>query len=162
MLVTIIFGLVGVGVFMLYLKLAKGVLVTLLMLVLFVIIMVALFSLKLTLLSYIAPKMIEENMRIKHCLKEFFKTGSNAFWRTFSNSIIVVLTIVAGNAFFGIFTLFAGLTLTIPASMVLVSIFMVTNYYTLSGKKYYLSANLIVEPSAVKEKEPTKGKFGKF
>ena len=130
----------------LYLKLSHGILLTMVMLFLFVAIIVFILSIKLTFLSNIAPKMIEENKPFRKCFASAFRQKSGRFWRTFSNAVICILTIISVNLFFGLFTVFVGLIISIPASMVFKAVFMMTDYYTRTGKKYYISSNLIVEP----------------
>lgn len=140
-------------IFGLYLKFAKGIVLTIILLMLLVAIVVAVFSFKLTFLSHIVSRMVEEPISTRKCVAKAFKVPSTHFWRTFSGAIIINLTIIAANLFFGVFTVFAGLLLTIPASMVLTALFMMTNYYNHNGKKYYLTPSLIVEPIVVETKD---------
>jgi hypothetical protein len=77
------------------------------------------------------------------------------FSRVFSNAIIIVLTIIVTNVIIGIFTVGAGLFIVIPASMVLVVNFELVSYYTITKQRYYLSPQIIVDPS-ISADEPIK------
>ncbi len=153
MTIDLAFGVVEILLFVAYLALADGVFLTVILLITFLVLVVFLESLKLTLLSSFAPLMIEENYSAIKAFKHSFKFGALNFGRTLSNSIIVIITIMAINIFFGVFTIGVGLFITIPATAVFISIFMVTNYYTMEGKRYYLTDSLIVEPKVLREKE---------
>lgn len=140
-------SLVLILVFYLYLKLSHGVMLTIIFLILLVSIIVMISSLKLVVLSKLAPRMISTGVGLNKAIYLSTKNRTKQFWRSLSNAIILVLTIIAVNIFFGLFTFFVGLIITIPASMVFVAIFMETNYFTTSGEKFYLTQNLIVEPT---------------
>lgn len=152
LLIGAVTDLIILGFLLVYLKLASGIILTIVLLLVFMAILVFLRSFKLTLLGLIVSKMIEEDKSIKRSQDELIKLSARAFWRSFSNAVIVVLTIIALNLFAGVFTILAGLIVTIPLSMVFKCIFMITNYYTISGKKYYLNENLIIEPKILDEK----------
>ena len=86
--------------------------------------------------------------------KNPFKTAYRAyksqkdFSKVFSNAIILVLTIIIVNVIIGVFSVGAGLFITIPASMVLVVIFELISYYTTTKQRYYLSPTIIVDTTA--------------
>lgn len=67
------------------------------------------------------------------------------YLKVFSNGIIIVLTIIVTNAIIGVFTVGAGLLITLPASMVLSVIFELVSYYTINKCRYYLSPTIIVD-----------------
>ena len=71
-------------------------------------------------------------------MKHFFKiTGS---------SIIIILTAILVNGVIGLFTFFAGLCITIPATCVLMCIFKVVTFLNINGNRYYLSSSIIYNP----------------
>lgn len=152
MLFDIVFFAFSGLIFCLYLKLADSVLLALILGFVFLTLLVGLEAFKLSLFSNFAPLMIEENKRTGKAFKLSLKCAFKSFGRTFSNCVIVVITIIAVNMFFGIFTIGVGLILTIPTSQVFVGIFMDINYYTTHGKRYYLSENLIAEPKIKNQK----------
>lgn len=69
------------------------------------------------------------------------------FWKSFSISIIVTLTIIFVNGFIALFTFFSGLIVTIPASFVLVATYNLVTYFNTTGTRYYLSNSLIYNPA---------------
>ena len=74
-----------------------------------------------------------------------------------SNFVVIVLLIFAVNVAAAVFTLGAGLLITIPASYVLIIGFEFVNYYDREGLKYFLDDNTIV--CTAKEKPKTKEDF---
>lgn len=69
------------------------------------------------------------------------------FWKLFSMSIVVSLTIIFVNSFIGVFTFFAGLIVSIPATFVFLAIYYLVVYLNIKGERYYLSSNLIYNPT---------------
>ena len=69
------------------------------------------------------------------------------FAKVFSNAIIVTITIFFVNIFLGVFTVGAGLIITLPTSMVFICIFNLTSYFGSCGERYYLSETVIVNNS---------------
>lgn len=151
LLIDLAFSIVIVLLFCLYLALAKGVLLTVLLVVIFLTITVVLLSLKLVLTSSFAPLMVEEKLPVLKAFRKGVKINFSNFGRTLSNAIILILTILFVNVFLGVFTIGVGLFITLPATAVILSIFMVINYYTITGRRYYLTESLIVEPKTTTE-----------
>ena len=102
------------------------------------------YALQISVYNGLAAEQISHN---KHPFKSVLKTYSSSkeLLKIFSNAIIVVVTIIVVNVIIGIFTVGAGLFITIPASMVLVVIFELISYYTQTKQRYYLSATVIVD-----------------
>ena len=72
-----------------------------------------------------------------------------------STCILMKLTIVVSNGFVGIFTFFAGLILSIPATAVLQSVGFTVLYCNKTGQRYYLGNSFIFNPVkyAIKQDE---------
>ena len=68
------------------------------------------------------------------------------FWKILSISIILILTIIFVNGFIALFTFFAGLIVTIPATFVLIATYNLVTYFNLNGTRYYLSSTIIFNP----------------
>lgn len=102
------------------------------------------YALQISIYNGLAVEQISKN---KNPLKSVFKTYSSVkeLLKIFSNAIIVVLTVVVVNVIIGIFTVGAGLFITVPASMALVVIFELISYYTQTKQRYYLSSTIIVD-----------------
>ncbi len=93
--------------------------------------------------NFAAEKIINGNGAIKSVTSAF--NNGKDYWRVFSNGIIVVLTIIVVNAVIGVFTVGAGLLITVPASMVLSVIYELVSYYCVRNQRYYLSPSIIVD-----------------
>ena len=104
-------------------------------------------ALQIAMYNSVAIEMISNNTNPFRAIFKSYKTIKD-FMRVFSNAIVVVLTIVFANIIIGIFTLGAGLLLTIPASMVLVVTFELVSYYGGVGQRYYLSPTIIVDSTS--------------
>ena len=105
------------------------------------------YAIQITIYNNLAVEQI--NTR-KNPFKSLFKAYKHRkdVAKAFSNAIIVVLTILLINVIIGVFTVGAGLVITIPASMVLVVIFELVSYYTITKQRYYLSPTIIVDTTA--------------
>lgn len=102
------------------------------------------FALQLSLYNAIAVEMISNRTNPFRAILKGYKCNKD-FFRVFSNAIIIVLTIIISNVIVGIFSLGAGLLITLPASFVLVTIFELVSYYGNIGQRYYLSPTIIVD-----------------
>ena len=104
------------------------------------------YALQITVYNNLA---IEQIANRKNSLKSAFRgyKSQKDFAKVFSNAIIVVVTVLLINIIIGIFTVGAGLFITVPASMVLVVIFELISYYTTKQQRYYLSPTIIVDTS---------------
>ena len=68
------------------------------------------------------------------------------FLKNISSSLILYLTITVVNGFVLVFTFFAGLLVSIPASFVLMAFYYIVSYLNASGQRYYLSDTIIYNP----------------
>ena len=68
------------------------------------------------------------------------------FWKLLGQSIVILLTVILINGVISIFTFFAGILFTIPATMMLICIFKIITYLNLSENRYYLSDSVIYNP----------------
>lgn len=98
---------------------------------------------------------VEQITKRSNPFKSAFKTfkSQKGFSKVFSNAIVTVLTIIVVNTIIGIFTVGAGLFITIPASMALVVIFELVSYYTVTQQRYYLSPTIIVDTTVAGKTE---------
>ena len=102
------------------------------------------YSLQLATCHNCAVSIIETGrLPFKSILNAF--SSFKEFGKVFSNAIIVVLTIMVVNLAIGLFTIGAGLLITVPASMCFAAIFQLISYYNLAKQRYYLSSNIIVD-----------------
>ncbi len=155
MVYQIPFALLKLVTLYVYFSLAKSSLSIIFGLFFVILILVLLSSIEITLFSSMAGKMLDKGGNAS-AFKAFF-SGSpvifKQFARIFSNSIIVVLTLLLVNLFLGIFTLGVALLITLPASMVFVAIFQLTAYFGAKGERYYLTETTIASPVKDKTQE---------
>lgn len=146
LLVSIPFWLLGFGFFYMYLLLAKSFISSILLLSPLLLLWMLLGALHITVLSGVMPAMVNETVSLKKSFARGFEVGAHDFGRIFSNAFVLVLLIFLVNLVFGVFTLGAALVLTVPLSLVAVSIYQLVVYYTCSHRRYYIADNMIVEP----------------
>ncbi len=107
-----------------------------------VIIIAVMQSIKLTVACFWMPAMTAD----RKSLKEALKTNSlmkGQFWKTFSVYLVLVYLIFVLNALSVTCTFGSGLILTIPASFALLLTFQYVNYYTILGRKYFITYDTI-------------------
>lgn len=119
---------------------------------LLIILYTLIYAVHITLYNNFAVAQITAN---KNPFKTAFKGYKNRkdFFKVFSNAIVIVLTIIVLNVVLGVFTVGAGLLISIPASMALVVIFELVSYYTTNKQRYYLSPTIIVDTQIAGEIE---------
>ncbi|MBQ7453292.1 MAG: hypothetical protein IJS68_03395 [Clostridia bacterium] len=157
LLFDIVFVILEGLLFCLYLIFSKGVFLTMLLLAVFVAISIVLMSLKTTILASFAPLMVEERKTATKALKMSGKMTNKAFARTLGGAIVLNLTVLFVNVFFGVFTIGVGLLISLPATTVIIAIFKTINYYNTEGKRYYLTETIIVEPKKIEKTFENKG-----
>jgi len=111
-------------------------------------IIILISSAQISVFSGMATKMIETNGNIS-AFKAFGKgavVSLKKFNRIFSNAIIVILSIIFVDFLLGLFTLGAGLLISVPASMLFIAIFSQIAYFGAKGERYYLTSTTIVNP----------------
>ncbi len=140
------FAIVKFGIICIYVKFATNLVMTIVLLSLMSLLFLAIEALRITIFSCFAGYTIDTG---KNPFKGFFKSVGvlgKSFGRVFSNAVAVILTIIFINSFIGLFTVLSGLLITVPASMVFCAIFYQVVFYSVQGKRYYLTNTLIVNP----------------
>ena len=155
---SIIYDLaVGVGMFFLLFYLLSSVIYFFVSLFLFVTIVLVSVIIKMTFTCDWLPALIRGKKGQLGSLKYTFSQKGKGTMNVASNFVAIVLLIFAVNVAAAVFTLGAGLLITIPASYVLIIGFEFVNYYEREGLKYFLDDNAIV--CTDKEKPKTKEDF---
>lgn len=155
---SIIYDLaVGVGMFFLLFYLLSSVIYFFISLFLFVTIVLVSVIIKMTFTCDWLPALIRGKKGQLGSLKYTFSQKGKGTMNVASNFVVIVLLIFAVNVAAAVFTLGAGLLITIPASYVLIIGFEFVNYYDREGLKYFLDDNTIV--CTAKEKPKTKEDF---
>ena len=155
---SIIYDLaVGVGMFFLLFYLLSSVIYFFVSLFLFVTIVLVSVIIKMTFTCDWLPALIRGKKGQLGSLKYTFSQKGKGTMNVASNFVVIVLLIFAVNVAAAVFTLGAGLLITIPASYVLIIGFEFVNYYDREGLKYFLDDNTLV--CTAKEKPKTKEDF---
>jgi len=102
-------------------------------------------SLKLTLFTNWVPAMIEGGMGNKEAFSYGFTSKVKYRMKMFSTYLITLYIIVVINVLFGICTLSSGLLITVPASFLFLTCLQFVNFYTIEGKKYFVTQYKIAE-----------------
>lgn len=121
---------------------------------LIMLVFVVLTALRYTIISMWAPRVVIEGKGIFQSFKVSAATTFKNFLSIFSTFIVSWILIIAFNVFAGLFTLGAGLLISIPTSMLFVSILNMTVYYGKNGKRYYVDNNVITPPCLSQEEKP--------
>ena len=99
---------------------------------------------KLTLTSMWLPAMTADNAPLKEAVKSWNKVDKKLRGGIFSTYLISIYMIVVVNVIGAISTVGSSLILTLPASYFFFICLQYVNYYTLTGKKYFLTHERIV------------------
>ena len=138
--------IVKLGIIFFYMAMAKGLLLTIVMLSVTMLLFILVEALRITMFTCFAGYTIDSG---KNPFKSFFKSVTivgKSFGRVYSNVVAVIISIVFVNSFVGLFTVLSGLLVTVPASMVFCAIFYQVVYFSMQGRRYYLTNSLIVNP----------------
>ena len=101
-------------------------------------------ALKLTLTSTWMPSMTADGYTLKQALLSWKNVKKKLRSGVFSTYLVSIYMIVAFNVILGISTFGSALVLTIPSSFFFLICLQYVNYYTLTGKKYFINYEQIV------------------
>ena len=142
---TLPFAILKMLIIFTYLKFATSPLSIILGLFLSSMILIMVYAIEISIFVGHAPTMLEKNGEIS-AFKAFLQGNKVVFKnyaKVISNSIVVALSIIVLNIFLGVFTIGAGLFITIPMSIVFKSIFELASYLGSKGERYYVAENTI-------------------
>ena len=141
------FDLIIAVCLILFLKFISGTLTIIFGLFIFIAIFIVITSIKISLFTPFATVMIEKQYPPFKAFMIGNKKIKKSFTRVFSNAIVAIMTLIVANLFLGVFTVGAGLLITIPATLVFICILNLTSYLGASGERYYLTDTIIVNSS---------------
>lgn len=101
-------------------------------------------AIKLTLTSMWLPSMTADEVSIKKAVKGWGMVDKKLRGGIFSTYLISIYMIIIVNVIGAISTIGSSLILTLPASYFFLICLQYVNYYTLTGKKYFLTHERIV------------------
>ncbi len=103
-------------------------------------------SCKLTVFSHFTGNVIANNLNPFSAFWTSFKLEMKHFWKIMGYSVVINLTAILINGVISIFTFFAGVLFTIPATCVMLCIFKIVIFLNINGNRYYLSNSVIYNP----------------
>lgn len=145
---SIPFFVLYIGIVLLYSIFAKNWLVSIILFPILILIILFIFSLKCTVFSCFSCEIINNPKR--HTWRNLVKAVSkvkHGFWAYFSNYACMSLTVLLVNVFGAIFTLGAGLFVSIPATIVWLVSVNLTVYYVSEKRRFYVADNVIIDPN---------------
>ena len=115
---------------------------------------VILFAFRLVFFACFAPNIVINDYNTFASLAKGVKLGFKHFMYNYATAAGMVLAILCFNMFFALFSFGAALTLTLPATLVLIAVFDMVIFYSSTGMYYYISAtNIQDETKGVKKLE---------
>lgn len=143
---TFPFSVLNFVLIMLYVSIAKSILSALIGLVALSALTIFVQSLKLAIFANYTGRVISEPQNLFKAFAKSSRDVFKKFWKSLSTSIILHLTIVVVNGFVLVFTFFAGLFVSVPATFVLIAFYYIVSYLHANGERYYLSDTIIYNP----------------
>lgn len=113
----------------------------------------ALVALEQAFVSMLLPALIAGGMRFREAFRFAFRRGRKEFTRTYLGYFSAVYVIVVVNAAAAVFTLLTGLLFSVPLTYLFLVNLQFVNFYTLSGRKYYIDYDNIVVPKQLRKEE---------
>lgn len=96
-------------------------------------------ALKLTFTNLWMPAMTVDNKPLFEAVRYANKREKKQRWKIFSTYLVTVYIVIIFNVMAAIFTFGSALLITVPASYFLFICEQYVNYYTMKGKKYFLT-----------------------
>ncbi len=121
------------------------------------VIIVFLYSLKFTLTVEWLPSLIHGKLNNRQAIAYTLNKKNKKFAGTLSTAVVLILIIFALNVAAALFTLGAGLLITIPASQLILTSYEFVNYFDATKQKYFVDEYTIIGPK--KETPVTREEF---
>ena len=100
-------------------------------------------ALKLTLTSMWLPAMASDNMSVRQAMRFGGKSQKKQWNKVYSTYIVTVYVVIILNVVAAVCTFGSALLVTVPASYFLFICEQFVNYYTVQGKKYFITYDRI-------------------
>ncbi|MBO7377939.1 MAG: hypothetical protein J6U35_03580 [Clostridia bacterium] len=106
-----------------------------------------------TFFSNFLPSILRKKRGVFSALKESFVLGAKHFGTLYMQYVSVTIIMLYLNVSVAVFTLGAGVFLSIPVSCVFISCLKLVNYYNIKKKKYYIDYDNIVVPLELRSED---------
>ena len=135
---VIIWAIISVGMKVLSVTLIKIFIIAILFLVF--------AAVKFTFTTDWLPALINGKMKQRAAIAYTFSRKGKRTASVLSNSLVLTLIVIALNVAAGIFTLGAGLLLTLPASSLILTTYCFVNYFDRNKQKYFVDEYTVIGP----------------
>jgi len=129
-----------------YLAFARTILSALIGLIFLSTITMIVESIKIAIFAHYTGLVVSGETNMFKAFGKSFGIVFTNFWKNIATSIILHITIVVVNGFILVFTFFAGLLISIPATFVLMAFYYIVSYLNTIGQRYYLADTIIYNP----------------
>lgn len=146
LLFSLPFFAVNILLIVAYILIANNMLKALIGLIILSFLSLLINSCKITIFAHFTGNAVANETNPFSTFLKSFPISIKNFWKVMGYSIIIILTSILINGVIGLFTFFAGLLFTIPATFVLICIFKLVIYFNINGNRYYLSNSIIYNP----------------
>ena len=123
---------------------------------LFALIAIIVISIQNTVFACFTPCLALHNCGVFKALNMGGKTVSKRFYRTWSNNIVFVVFAFVINFVCARYTYGVSLLVTLPATIVMNTIFNLVVYYESQGMRYYIDSNTIIYSKEFSEQDKAK------
>ena len=107
-------------------------------------------SCKFTIFSKLMPAMLVDKKSLKDAFKSTF-AKRDKFFQMVGNYAFVIMISFYLNVSVAVFTVGAGLIVSIPLTSIFTILVSLVDYYQIQGKKYYVSSDQVVVPRQMHE-----------
>ena len=108
------------------------------------------FSIPITIFSKLMPAMLVDKKSLKDAFKSTF-AKRDKFFQMVGNYAFVIMISFYLNVSVAVFTVGAGLIVSIPLTSIFTILVSLVDYYQIQGKKYYVSSDQVVVPRQMHE-----------
>lgn len=112
-----------------------------------VLIFIILFALRKVIFACFTPNMVINGYNVFKSLAQGVKMGCKKFIYSYGSAIAISVCLVSLNVFIAIFTLGAGILVTVPATYVILNIFNMVIFYSNNGMYFYIGTHDIQDQS---------------
>jgi hypothetical protein len=110
-------------------------------------------ALKLTLTSQWMPAIVTDSLSTRGAMRSILKTDKKQNPKTFAANLASVYVIIIINVVAALCTAGSALLITVPASYLFLICLQFVNYYTVTGKKYFITYDNIAKTSSFGDAE---------
>lgn len=146
MLYTILFDAATAGIMYGFFKLLDIAEVSVFAPFLIMLVFILLTALRYSLIAMWSPRVITDNGKIFSSFAFSVRRAGKNFGTVYASFLVAWILIIAFNVFVGLFTFGVGFLISVPTSMLFISILNMTLHYGKNGKRYYVDGAVVTPP----------------